>query len=299
MKKFIYGLNITDDIEPEETNVELEKTESSPPSWEQPKFENKIEENETAEKQPEIESSNESEQLMRSEWLTPEEANLLKTPSQLPENYMEIDIYDFNKTHEENFESGNRRKFIFIEITKDKKFEVVEDDYGYHYESVLTPQCKFVMDLNKFEEFSNFEFTPVDYDSIFGLRLNCFMKYNSNFFTCDERVIFEALLIKFKAFNFKPLYWSKEVIFKEVGIKKDRAYKILNRFEELGIITQEIRTSKVKNRPQQITYFNINSDRVRELVKDIYNERYWEIVDKNLDKYLKPATRTSTSNRLL
>lgn len=210
-----------------------------------------------------------------------------KPIQKLPYNFKEIKLFDFNKSHEENFEEDLGTKYILIKVEKGSKFGMVDDNYSF--DTMITPQSKCCINFEKAEDYGGVEFIPIDYDSIFGVRFTSFMKYNSNFFNCDERVIFEALLIKFKAFDFKPFYWSKEVIFKETGIKKDRATKIIDRFVGLGIVSKEVRKSVVNNRPQQITYYTLNSDNILELKHQIYNERDWSIADKDLEKYLVPS----------
>lgn len=210
---------------------------------------------------------------------------------ELPINFKEIKLFDFNKSHEENFEEDSEIKYILIKVEKDSKFAMVDDNYSF--DTMITSQSKCCVNFEKAEEYGALEFIPIDYDSIFGLRFTSFMKYNSDFFNCDERVIFEALLIKFKAFDFKPFYWSKEIIFKETGIKKDRATKIMDRFVSLKIVSKEVRQSVVNNRPQQITYYTLNSDSILELKHQIYNERDWSIVDIDLDKYLVPSRHIS------
>lgn len=213
---------------------------------------------------------------------------------ELPVNFKEIKLFNFDKSHEENFEDDSEIKYILIKVEKDSKFGMVDDNYSF--DTMITPQSKCCINFEKAEGYGGLEFIPIDFDSIFGIRFTSFMKYNSDFFNCDERVIFEALLIKFKAFDFKPFYWSKEVMFKETGIKKDRATKIIERFVSLNIVSKEVRKSMVNNRQQQITYYTVNSDSILELTHQIYNERDWRIVDADLEKYLVP---TRSINRRL
>jgi hypothetical protein len=177
----------------------------------------------------------------------------------------EISLYDNCKSLEENFESSFKSKYILVEVKKNGSMSIgsfIPDQFS-----------KFVVDIKKIEKFGLTEFLVVDYDSIFGTRLTSFINYNSDFFTCDERVVFEALLIKNKYFK-KPFYWSKVEIWKELGIKKDRANKIIKKFcSELEIISTEVKKSILDGRPQQITYFTLKSKKICELLPQIYNER--------------------------
>lgn len=192
----------------------------------------------------------------------------------------EIHVYNSCISRDENFEDGISPKYFLTAVHSSGIMSVEE--------KIPDQFSKVVYDLNQIEEYgSSPEMMIVDYDTIFGLRLTSFLKYNSNFFSCDERVFFEALLIKYKAFGFKPFYWSKEIIFQELGIKKDRATKIINKMNALEILTTEVRKSVVNNRPQQITYFIINKSKIMELASEIYKEREDDnIMLNDLKKYL-------------
>ncbi len=228
-------------------------------------------------------------ELQRSEWNDEEDEWEFEDLEEL----RITSLYDFTKTFDENFEDGSEYKWTLICIEKNGLMEVRE---SYN---LITPQSKFIFNASKAEEYGQFEFAIVDYDSIFGTRFTSFMKYNSNFFSCDERVMFEAMLIKFKAFKYKPFYWSKNEMFKEAGIKKDRATKIIKRFEELGIITSELVKTVLGNRPMQITYYNIVSEKVIELLPQIFEGRD-DNCNMNLEikKYLSPSIKESITNKL-
>lgn len=234
---------------------------------------------------------------LRSKWTNEEDSfnskNLPKH-SYHDENVKEVNLYDFTKSFDENFEHDKSYKYMLIRVDTWKSVGIINPTENF----LPTPQSKCLIDFDKAEEYSSLEFGLIDYDTIFGTRFTTFIKYNSDFFACDERVLFEGILIKFKAFGFKPFYWSKEVIFKETGIKKDRATKIINRFVELGIISTEVRKSKIGNRPQQITYYTPHSDKIIDLVPEIFKGREEiQIVENDLDKYLLP-TRGKSMNFL-
>ena len=119
----------------------------------------------------------------------------------MPFGYQEIELYDNQKSFDENFEKGSSKKYVLIEINKNQEF------YISNMTSVIpNPQSKCIIDIEKVEEFGSLEIIPVDYDSIFWVRLLSFEKYKSSFFLCDERVVFEAFLIKYKRFGFKAFY---------------------------------------------------------------------------------------------
>lgn len=204
----------------------------------------------------------------------------------LPFGYHEIELYDNQKTFDENFEKGNSKKYILIEIDKQKHFTIKNP------ESILpTPQSKCLIDIEKVEDYSSLEILPVDYDSFFGLRLLSFEKYKSDYFLCDERVMFETLVIKYQRFGFKPFFWSKEVIFEELGIKKDRATKIIQKFIDLGIVSKKLQKSIIDNRPMQINFYDLNPEKIIELIPKIYQERDSISLKTEIEKYLYPALK--------
>lgn len=224
--------------------------------------------------------------LEEDEIIEDEEDEIDRYDIELPFGYHEIELYDNEKTFEENFSQGSNKKYILFEIDKSKQVVVTNPE-----RTLPTPQSKCVIDIEKVEDYSSLEFIPVDYDSLFGLRLLSFQKYKPDFFTCDERVLFEALLIKYQRFDFKPFYWSKEVIFKEMGIKKDRATKIIQKFIDLEILTKEVKSSIVDKRPQQITYYDLQPERIIELIPEIYFEREVVSLKNEIKKYLYPVLK--------
>lgn len=205
---------------------------------------------------------------------------------ELPYGYYEIELYDNQKTFEENFKRGKSKKYVLIEIDKNSIFSITNAEFV-----IPTPQSKCVIDIEKVEDYSSLEIIPVDYDSFFGLRLLSFQKYKSDFFLCDERVIFETLLIKYQRFDFKPFYWSKEKIFEEVGIKKDRASAIIEKFIKLGIASKKLVKTQIDKRPMQINYFDLNVDRIIELIPEIYLERDSVNLETEIKKYLIPVLK--------
>ena len=205
---------------------------------------------------------------------------------ELPYGYQEIELYDNYKSFEENFKTGKDVKYILIGLSKHHCFTIENPE-----EILPTPQSKCVIDELKVEDYHGLEFIPIDYDTLFGLRLLSFQKYKSDFFNCDERVLFETLLIKYQRFDFKPFFWSKEVIFKEMGIKKDRATKIIQKFIDLEILTKEVKSSVVDKRPQQITYYDLQPERIIELIPEIYFEREVVSLKNEIQKYLYPVLK--------
>lgn len=199
-----------------------------------------------------------------------------------------LEVYNHDLTLEENFPPGKVSKYICIEVHKNGEMLLMDDNY---YESPLTGADKFIL---KADEYSMFDTYMVDYDTIFGTRFLRFMQYN-DVFDCQERVFFEALLIKFKKSDFKNFYWSKTKIKDELGIKPDKADSIIKRFKEMGFLkTELIKTmDEAKKRPQQVTYFTLDAKKVIEILPSLYKEEaeYNFPLHRDIRKYLTPALK--------
>lgn len=204
-------------------------------------------------------------------------------------DYIEIEIYDDNLTCEENFENWQGPKYILIRVERDGWMFIEDMERS---EPSVTSFDKIM--VNKHLNYT-FDSHMIDYDTIFGTRLLNFMKYDSNFFSCDERVFFEALLIKYKKSDYTTFYWSKNRIFNELGIKKDRADKIINKFKTLGFLTTEKKTRQFEGKPQQVTYFILHPSKIIELLPSIFLETAEFNFDTHRDviKYLKPGLNRS------
>lgn len=206
------------------------------------------------------------------------------------EELIDVPLYDLTLDSEENFQDGIETKYILLPINKD----------GVINETSFTPLLnaggKILMSNDKHRQNMDYvtDFFVVDYNTMFGLRLLVFQKYNSKYFSCDERVFFETLLIKFHAFRFKPFYISYSTIFNELGIKKDRAVTISRKFQKLGFLKTEIITSSIEGKPSQVTYYHLDTDKIIELLPQIYIEEHYEEIDRDIKKYLEPALKKVT-----
>lgn len=204
--------------------------------------------------------------------------------------FKEMSLYDFTLTKEENF-SNNDDKYVFFKVNKDGEFGVLDKE-----NIIPCPLAKCLVNLSDLEDVAEeFTFMPVAYNSFMGVDVLNFMKYNSNFFTCDERVFFITLLVKFKSFDFKPFFWSKEKIFQEVGIKKDRANKIIKKFKELGFLSTELRKAQIDGRPMQVNYFDIDGGKIIDLLPQMLHSDEDEdgniYTQPDIEKYLKPSIK--------
>lgn len=198
----------------------------------------------------------------------------------------EISLYDHKLTREDNFADCNT-KYVLFKVDRNGEFGVADKD-----NVIPCPQTKCVVNLSTIEDYAEeFTFMPVAYSSFMGVELLNFKRYNSDFFTCDERVFFIALLVKYKSFNFKSFYWSKEEIFKDVGIKKDRVNKIIKKFSQLGILSTELVKTQINGRPMQITYFDIIGGEIIDLLPKILHEDDEFNMSNDIEKYLKPAIK--------
>lgn len=203
------------------------------------------------------------------------------------EQLTDVPLYDLSMTNEENFSDGYTTKYILLPIQRNG----VPNENPYSV--LLNAGAKIVMKSSKFDENGEYllDHFILDYDSMFGLRLLSFQKYNSDLFNCDERVFFETLLIKFHRFGFIPFFLSYITIQKELGIKKDRVLTISKKFKALGFLKTEIKTSLIEERPSQVTYYNIDASKVMELLPEIYIKEHLDFIKRDIEKYLEPALK--------
>lgn len=197
---------------------------------------------------------------------------------------LQLPLYDSELSKEENFADGSSVKYVVFSIHNNGGMQV---EHPSNF--VPTDHDKMVITIDSAEQYGSPEYFLMDYDSLFGTRLTTFIKYNSDFFTCDERVFFEAMLIKYRSFDFNPFFWSKESIFKELGIKKDRAGRIIKKFIELSILKTEVRRTLINKQPRQITYYQPIGEAIIDLLPKIFKERDFDVIQNDIKKYLKPA----------
>lgn len=89
-------------------------------------------------------------------------------------------------------------------------------------------------------------------------------RYNFNYFTLEEVVFFEYLVVKGKSFKFKPFYHSTATIAQETGIKRTRLTTIIRKFEEAGFIRVE-----VKGMPK-VKHFTVDYEKISSSLDLIY-----------------------------
>lgn len=100
------------------------------------------------------------------------------------------------------------------------------------------------------------------------LAVNClkFQYYNFNFFSCQEVVLFETLIV-LGGISFKKkdeFFHSTKTLTDKTGVKKHTVEKSIKRFETLGIIDVE-----VKGMPR-VKFYKMNWDSIIELLPEIY-----------------------------
>lgn len=194
---------------------------------------------------------------------------------------MEIKLYDFNKSFDDNF-YDDTDKHIIIKVSKsDENICVTTPDVH----SVCLSSTKRMGNMEQLKHL------VWDYDTIFGTRYNVFKKYDTKFFDCQERVFFEALIIKYKRKGYKRFRWEKSKIGFELGIKRRKLDSIVKRFKDLGIIkSAECRmTKKAKNsRYSQGFHFTLDSKKIIELLPKIFSKFDYDRVEKDIKRYLSP-----------
>lgn len=193
----------------------------------------------------------------------------------------QIKPYNFRQTVAENFSTAGER-YICIRLSRpEDKIEVLPD-----------PSSVFLTKPSHLEEVQELRFFIVDYDTLFGTRYNTFKKYDSQFFTCEERVLFEAFLIKYKRANFKQFKWEKSKIGYELGIARKRRDTIIEKFQDLGIIKSAYNrgvSDRDTHRNKNSYYFDLDPYRIVELLPKIFSEFDYEKVEHDIKRYLKPA----------
>lgn len=115
-------------------------------------------------------------------------------------------------------------------------------------------------------------------------------RYNFDFFSLEEVILFEYLVIKGKAFQFKPFYHSSATIAKETGIKRNKLDSILKKFQGLQLIKVEL-----KGYPK-VKHFLVNYPVIPSLFGKIYqfaeNGKLSVENRKLLDDFYKPFVET-------
>ena len=130
-------------------------------------------------------------------------------------------------------------------------------------------------------------------------------RYNFDYFTCEEAVFFEYIVIKGKSFaRMDAFFHSSSTITKETGIKKHSLKTIITHFIQLGIIDVE-----VKGMPK-VKHFKVVYLRIIELFPQIYllaeNGKLSAVFSKLLydffqplaDSYLKKNTEKNNKKEI-
>lgn len=191
----------------------------------------------------------------------------------------ELITYDFEKSFAHNF-IDDEDKYMVIRISnKDDKIEVVPDIH-----SVCLSKPSKLLDL------AELKYLIWDYDTIFGTRYRIFKNY-SQMLKCDERVLFETLLIQNKANKFKPFRWEKSKIGYELGISRGRIDSAIRKFKEKGIIKSTVTKSfKTKGKLfDNSTVFTLDCHRIHELIPQIFSSFDYKKMEHDLHKYLAPV----------
>ncbi|MGV3529140.1 MAG: hypothetical protein ACO1OO_09610 [Flavisolibacter sp.] len=89
-------------------------------------------------------------------------------------------------------------------------------------------------------------------------------RYNFKFFSLEEVVFFEYLVVKAKAFGFGQFYHSTETISSQTGIKRTKLDTIIGKFNKLGILHVE-----VKGFPK-VKHFTVDFEQIQALLSQIY-----------------------------
>src|SRR5690606_23134477 len=143
---------------------------------------------------------------------------------------------------------------------------------------LITPILKSIGQMKQFKK-----------EDIHPLAINIqkLQRYNYDYFNCEEVVFFEYIVVKGMAFKKNPEFFhSSETIRKETGIKKHSLNSIISRFEDLGIISIEI-----KGMPR-VKHFKVHFPKIVELLPKIYqlseNGKLYSNFSKHLSDFFIP-----------
>ncbi len=130
----------------------------------------------------------------------------------------------------------------------------------------------------------------------FAVNIRKLQRYNFEFFTTEEAVFFEYIIVKTIYNGGGEYYHSSQEIRRETGIKRSALNTIIERFKALGILKVE-----VKGMPN-IKYFWVEYRRVIELLPQIFqlNSSYCQQVNQHqlLLDFLIPQMHHNEERRL-
>ncbi len=97
----------------------------------------------------------------------------------------------------------------------------------------------------------------------FAVYIKELQQYNFDFFSLEEVVFFEYLIIKAQSFK-REFFHSSATIEKETGIKRSKLKAIINKFEKLGIVKVEVKGFPL------VKYFIVDFVKIQTLLPKIY-----------------------------
>lgn len=178
-------------------------------------------------------------------------------------------LYDPDKSKDDNF--AEKRNYFLLRM--DKNNLRLEDP-----RRLFDQKTKYLTKVDDIFEYGNsLETVFVDTfeNSLHAVYLKKFKKYNTAFFDCEERVFFEALLIKHRAFT-GEFTWSIQQCEKELGIKRFRRKSIIKKFIDLGILETNVIPLPL-DEMKGITQFSVNVQRVIDLLPEIYDSKQTDL----------------------
>ncbi len=123
-----------------------------------------------------------------------------------------------------------------------------------------------------------------------SINIRKLQRYNFEFFSLEEVVFFEYIVVKAPLFKYKEFFHSTSTIEKEIGIKRSKLDSIIIKFSKLGIVTVE-----VKGFPK-VKHFTVNFQQIEKYLSKIYqsaeNGKLFAEMSKLLVDYYKPLVDT-------
>lgn len=121
-------------------------------------------------------------------------------------------------------------------------------------------------------------------------------RYNFKYFSLEEVVFYEYLVIKAQSFGFKQFYHSTATIENETGLKRHKLDSIIAKFKKNGILDVEIKGFPL------VKHFTVNFIKIQSLLTQIYQfakeDNFIGVNNKLLDDFYNPFVKKYTEKNI-
>jgi len=166
------------------------------------------------------------------------------------------------------YKDGFRNDFVFLLACNCCRFNISLNNAQnlilekYDYDSIEIKKSIVSAYQN---ENRNSKKTVIQKDSLFSVTILNLKKYKPEI-DLEERILFEAFILKMLTFNGK-FFLTIKMIGQEFGIKRKRAENIINKFIEHGLVIKQ--TCRIQNdgNPRQKNYYTVIPEKIIETSK--------------------------------